>query len=90
MGSKDPEYRTPPKGLYRIIEIDRSKQGWFGGRIPDENQFTTIVGDFSDWDEAFDALTSLTHKDCRRQMWCERGITGENNQGKLFTVSMFR
>lgn len=90
MSEQDPQYRVPPAGMYRVIEINTRKQGWFGGKAPEECRYTTLVGDFADWDDAVGALKALTHNDCRRQMWGERGIAGENNQGSLMINSVFR
>lgn len=91
MASKYPHFRNPPAGVYRVIEIDTRKQTTISGEHErDEATYTTVIGDFSDWDDAVSILGRLTNKRCRRSMWSSRGCVGENNYGEIRAYDPFR
>lgn len=82
--SKYPYLREPGDKKYRLIEIDTTKQSWIGQKRQDELEYTTIIGDYDDWDEAVAALNILTHPRCRRLLWSVRGCAGQNHQGDVW------
>lgn len=84
------DFRNPPEGVYRLIEIDTRKQDDGYGRHPDESVFTRHVDDFTDWNEAIDALRDVPNRHCRRQLWGSRGILGVHGRHQSFVNGWLR
>jgi hypothetical protein len=83
-------FRSPPEGVYRLIEIDSKKQNSGSGGHPEESEFTKLIGDYTDWDEAVQALRQISSWRYRRQLWGARGILGVYGKGQFFIYERLR